>query len=284
MVQSLRSIDHVEDLLDRLRLDATARSRGAVVVEGPNDADVLSEVFSEDSLTFFPVDGRANVIEAAERLGDHYLSGVICVADADFDDEVNIRATQWFLVFTDNADLDTMCYASPALERVLAAWGSRTKLAAYGGVASVRASVADVVRPLSVLRRANALGGHCLRFDAIDLHTVVTKDPLELRTQGLIDRLASVSSVSVEKIAELLEGEEPVCFHTGSLLMRGRDCLTVVDIALRKVVGNLAHQQVKDGLARRSLVLAIRAADLATTPFVERVRAAAARALATPDG
>jgi hypothetical protein len=206
----------------------------------------------------------------------------VCVADADFDDEVLNRAAQWFLVFTDNADLDTMCYASPALARALDAWGSKTKLATYGGVDLVRAKVEDVIRPVSVLRRANVDHDLGLRFDAVNLYDVVSKESIALNLNGLVDRLSRASAVPVQEVAEMLDGDEPICIHTGSLLMRGRDCFTVVDVALRKAIGNLSHQQVKDGLAQRSVRLAVRAADLAHAPFVARIRTAATRAVGVP--
>src|SRR4051794_20513108 len=119
MAPSLRTLDQVTDLLDRLRLDSTARERGAVVVEGPTDANVLGTIAPAEDLLFFPAGGRNNVLRIADHLAQAYLHGVVCVADADFDGVVELRADQWFLVFYDNADLEAICYHSQALERVV---------------------------------------------------------------------------------------------------------------------------------------------------------------------
>ena len=86
------AVDHVADLLDRLRLDEQARSRGAVIVEGPMDATFITDVFADEGVSTFPVSGRNNVLRAADRLGLAYIRGVLCVADSDFDSEVDARA------------------------------------------------------------------------------------------------------------------------------------------------------------------------------------------------
>jgi hypothetical protein len=270
----------VEDLLDRLRLDTVARARGAVVVEGPTDADVFASSIPFGDLLFFPVGGRTNVLRAADQLVGAYLPGVVCVADSDFDDLTVTRADQWFLVFTDNADLEAMSYRSPALGRVLAVWGSATKLHDFGGPNALRAAIDDVVRPLSILRRESAARSIPIAFDALSLHDVVSTSGLKLNMAGVISRLATGSELARADIEALLTDESPICSYTGQLLTRGRDCLTVVDIALRKTIGSLSAQQVKDGLSRKSLFLAIREGDMAAAPFVERLGAALDRSLA----
>ena len=248
------------------------------MVEGPTDAEILSELLAA-AVAFFPVAGRVNVLRVADRLGQDYIHGVVCVADADFDDEAVERAEQWFLVFTDNADIEAMCYLSPALERILAAWGSRDKLTAFGGTPGVRAAVADVLQPISVLRRGGFAASVPIRFDEVSLHDVIARDGLSLNVVGLVDRLARASSLDQSVINGLLGGDPPTCVSTGQLLLRGKDCLMVVDIALRKEVGSLALGQVKDGLALRSIILAVREADFAATLFSHRLGDALARAL-----
>jgi hypothetical protein len=275
---SLRDIDQVQDLLDRLRLDRDARSKGAVVVEGENDAVILDNVTQTD-LRFFPVAGRVNVLRVADRLAETYLRGVICVADLDFDDECDGRTSQWFLIFTDDADPEAMLYWSPALDRVLREWGSNSKYNAYGGVDAVREQVDKIVSALALLRSWNAAVNAGLPFDTMDLSASINKQTLALNTTSLVDRLKQPGRVEATEIREALqETAEPTCPYTGRLRARGRDRLAVVGVALRSAIGSLSKQQVVGGLVERSLRLTSRPSDFATTPFMERLEAALARA------
>jgi hypothetical protein len=275
MAPSLRAIDQVVDLLDRLRLDAAARERGAIVVEGSTDEDFIAEALGGEDVAVFPVSGRNNVFSVADRLSENYLRGVICIADTDFDDEAQQRAGQWFLVFTDNADIEAIAYQSRALDRVLGVWASRAKLNAYGGLPALRKQIINVVRPVSILRRESATQDLDLKFDSINLYDVVDRSALSLNMTGFVDRLARASGLPSSTIANTLDaGSEPRCPHTGAMLMRGRDCLRIIDVALRKVIGTLSHQQVKAGFAEPSVMLAVRASDLRALPFVERLRSA----------
>jgi hypothetical protein len=265
---SLRSIDLVQDLLDRLRLDHVARRKGAVIVEGTHDATVLRNA-TELDLQFFPVGGRVNVLRAADRLDDTYLTGVVCVADSDFDDESDNREHQWFVVFTDDADLEAMLYWSSALDRVLDEWATTSKYKSYGGADAVREGVEPIVAVLAILRWWNLQEGAGLNFDSLDLQDVVSKKTVNLNVTGLLNRL-STPVADTETLRVALEGAPPTCPYTHRLRARGRDRLAVVSAAMRSVIGDLTKQQVAGGLVERSLRLAARPSDFAGTPFLAR--------------
>jgi hypothetical protein len=277
---SLRNIDHVRDLLDRLRLDHDARSRGAVIVEGVSDATMLAFSLDED-LSFFPLAGRVNVLRAADNLATSYLSGVVCVADTDFDQIAVQRTHQWFLVFSDDADVEAMLYWSPALERVLEQWASKKKYAEFGGCSAVRAAVELAVQPIAVLRAWNATSEAGLKFDSLDVSELVEKMDLSTNLVSLVGRLGKSPKTAAE-VQEALDLEPPVCPHTGRLLARGRDRLAVVGVALRHAIGTLSKQQIAGGLVEKSLRLATKQSDLSGTPFKTRFEAALVQALAQP--
>src|SRR5581483_10422446 len=167
--ESLRSIDHVRDLLDRLRLDRAARSQGAVIVEGPTDERLLSVILGRPELSFFPIVGRSNVRRSAEELNRAYLPGVVCVADSDFDDMAEKMSTIWFLVFTDNADLTTMLFLTPPLDRFLGEWARPEKLDQLGGSTGLRTLILRSLEELSALRRENAVRKLGIPFRSIDV-------------------------------------------------------------------------------------------------------------------
>jgi hypothetical protein len=280
---TLRGIDHVRDLLDRLRLDRAARARGAVIVEGPGDERILEETLRGLELSFFPVAGRPNVFRAADELGRLFLPGVICLADTDFDEEASARQDCWFLIFTDNADLSAMLFFSPALERFLREWASTQKLADIGGVASLRARIVQALDLVSRLRRGNALRHGSLAFDKVDFREVIDRGTFELKEQGLLARLAAGSGITRPDVAALAEPVETVCRYTGLPMVRGGDCIAAVAVSLRRLIGNLSAQQADWHLVDKSLRLAAREGDFDTAPFVARLSTQLVRSKAQPE-
>ncbi len=188
------------------------------------------------------------------------------------------RSAQWFLVFTDNADLDAMLFFSPALARVLEAWGSPEKLADLGGTPSLRQRIYDELKVVSVLRAVNAQENLGLPFDAIDLEDVVSVRTFTLNLNGLLDRMANASGHPRSLIEDRTSRDAPTCRQTGEPLVHGGDCLTMVGIALRRLIGALSKQQIANGFAERSTRLALHPGDLDATSFAKRVMQALAQA------
>lgn len=273
-MQRLQDIDHVEDLFDRLRLDRTARAAGVCVVEGPSDAGVYEGGTPLGTLKCFALNGRANVLRMADLLELSYLAGVICVADRDFDEEADARAHQWFLIFTDNADLEAMLFFSSALDRVLDEWGSREKVRAAGGVDGVRTLVCEGLVPLSRLRAANAREGLGWRIDAVPLEEILDRRSLVIARVSLADRLARACGAARDDVTAKCAASPGVCPETGAELARGRDLYVGVAVALRGRVGSLSNQQTRNDFVEKTMRLAVRPADLEGTPFVGRLKAA----------
>jgi hypothetical protein len=280
---SLREIDHVRDLLDRLRVDVPARSVGAVIVEGPSDQTILSRALQTPGVSFFPVGGRRNVLRASEALSERCLRGVVCVADTDFDDEAVGRAGTWFLVFTDNADLLAMAFVSPAFDRFVAEWASESKLEMVGGLQALRDLIRAALELVSKLRRGNALTGAGVDFGAVDLAELVEKSTLAMAEAKLLTRLAAASRLPKSDLDGLAKNDAPSCRHTGEMLLRGHDYAAVAATSLRKLVASLSAQQVKPPFVENSMRLTVRADDFHGTPFLERLETALTRALAEPE-
>lgn len=274
MATSLQAaVDPVADLVSRLRLDHAARARGAVVVEGPSDGDAYARAFGIDRRRVFSAAGRVNVLGVARALTDRPLRGVTCVADRDFDDAALEFSDSEFVVFSDNADMDMMLFTCAVLDRVVEAWGTRAKLKKLGGPASLRARVVECVAPLSSLRAANVVERWGVAFKDLRVVDLVNRDRLELNVRSVATKLAN-ASVSRDELEARSEADPPICPSTGTPLTSGKDAAAATDAALRKLAGNLSHQQVKDGLVARSLRLAVGLGDLSDTGFAERFESA----------
>jgi hypothetical protein len=190
-----------------------------------------------------------------------------------------------FLVFSDNADMDMMLFASGVLDRVVEAWGTRAKLRQLGGTVALRTRVSQCVAPLSALRAANVAERWGVAFSTLKVVDVIDQELLELEIRRVAAKLAN-ALVSPGELEARSSAQPPTCPSTGMPLMSGKDAAAAVDAALRKLVGNLSHQQVKDGVVVRSLRVGVGYGDLAGTPFAERFESALVSALgqATPEG
>jgi hypothetical protein len=273
-VSTKTSIDHVTDLVSRLRMDRAARLRGVIVVEGPSDKDVLSRALTINKRDIFPVGGRTNVLLVASALLATPLPGVTCVADRDFDPSEDDWDDANFIVFYDDADLEAMLIQTEVLDRFLDFWASSEKLGNFGGVDAVRRRLGDTLAPLSSLRAANAAQGWGLEFDSLPLQKLVNLETLEIALDRLLRRLASGSGRSERGLRMAAEAEPPKCPHTGRPLISGKDATGMLDVALRKAIGSLSMQQISDGLTRRGIQLGVGAGDLATTQFQTRFHVA----------
>jgi len=275
---SLRSLDPVADLLARLRLDKAARRRGAAITEGPSDNRVLNAALGISEKVLFPVGGQGNVLRCARALEDSPMSGVICLADRDFNASEEHWPEAWWLVFYDDADVEAMLVESEALTRVLEEWASKPKLERFGGIDAVRVLARESTGPLAILRAVNARESLGLPFDVIELQDLFEKKTGKLRIASLVGRFVERSQLDHAELEKALADQRPICPNTKKPLARGRDLIAVITILLRRLIGSLSKQQAGERFVERSLRLALRPGDLDDTPFRSRFDAAMQRA------
>jgi hypothetical protein len=268
---SLQDLDPVEDLLARLRLDHEARRRGVAIVEGPTDERVLSKALTLDRRRLFPVGGRVNLLRCAGSLEVERMSGIVCVADRDFDDADERWEKSTTVVFYDGADLEAMIVESEALDRLLEEWASKGKLERVGGANGVRKLLNEKTRPLAILRAANGRDSLGLPFDDLPMMDLFEKSRGDLKMGSMIDRL-SHGGVSRDELKECLSGEEPLCRDTHRPLRRGRDLMALLAIMLRRMIGSLSQQQVRHDFVARTMRLALAPGDFENMPFDARLR------------
>lgn len=245
------------------------------------DETILHSAMGVDKRTLFPVGGRTNVVRVAEALKDGPLSGVVCVADRDFDFNEESWQEYWWLVFYDNGDIEAMLIESEALARFLEEWASEDKLRAIGGVEGVRAVLRERVIPLSSLRAANARENLGLPFDSIEVMDVLDKASAAMRRPSLVGKFIAMGDWTHKELEEAMDTEPPSCPHTNEPLAKGRDLMSILSVLLRQMIGSLSKQEVQNRFVERSIRLAVRKGDLDGTPFKERLDSAVARATAS---
>jgi hypothetical protein len=223
------------------------------------------------------VGGRVNLLRCAGSLDEEPTSGIVCVADRDFDAADVQWAESTTVVFYDGADLEAMIVESNALDRVLEEWASKRKLERAGGADGVRKLLAERTQPLAILRAANARKNLGLPFDELPIPALVEKSQARIKEESLIGRLAS-ARIGRNDLEELLAQEEPKCLDTGRPLRRGKDLMALLAVMLRRMIGNLGHQQARDDFVERTMRLALASGDFEDKPFTGRFHSALAMA------
>ena len=192
----------MQEYFDRFKVANTIRMlreeghTGAILlIEADNDARWLHKFLDPQRSRLVPTFGKATALDA---LGDVEMDGgVLAVVDADFDHILGRQSSSDNAIRTDLHDVECMLLASPALEQVLAEYGSSGKL---GGLSGANAPIRDVLlaagRPVGAFLLA-ALPDHPtsdplfsgLRFTELPFSDFLDKETLR------IDRLALVRVV-----------------------------------------------------------------------------------------
>ncbi|MGQ2910679.1 hypothetical protein [Aeromicrobium sp.] len=275
MNSSLREYD---SLPDRLRLHRQVETRAILIVEGPTDSRFLRSVLPI-AADYFVAGGRRDVIEACgEAVNAHKIGRIAGIVDRDFDDFVQSSTESGLpIVSYENADLEAAIFNSSALEDLLTEFAVESKLEALGGVEGVRERVREILRPVSILRRANALQAWGLAFDNVSLEGRLKISSPELNVRDYVAALLRNSprhSASDGAPLKAVENDDtPMCPDSASLLFRGRDAAAVLAVLLRRVVGSLSHQQSSaDSIERMMRVSASGRPVDEDAPWVKRLR------------
>ena len=102
-----------------------------IIVEGSTDVKVYKGLTVEGEVRFIDAREKSVLVEAIRLLNADHQTGVLAIADADFD---RLPPLQLFnepnLLYCDHHDGETMLIDSPALEKVLRELGSSEKIRA----------------------------------------------------------------------------------------------------------------------------------------------------------
>lgn len=251
---SLRRYDRIAD---RIRAHRQVDARPVLVVEGGSDERLATSVLPEGSVVFFRGNTRSVVLEVAERSGPLGIDRIACLVDRDFDDVVADAEARGLPVLAyDGADLEDMLLQSPSGVRAVEELASETKIQEYGGAQTILSVSRDNVSSISRLRRVNALLELGLDFDAVNLYKRIGSGTLVIDVPAYCMALAQASETQLtasDLEQHATDGDPPTCPRTAVMLVRGRDALTVVGVALRKLIATLRKEQTDPELLAATL-------------------------------
>ncbi|MEA5619583.1 DUF4435 domain-containing protein [Cronbergia sp. UHCC 0137] len=232
-----------------------------LLVEGSSDKTLYERLVDNSECQLISYSNRKPsskfcVIEIIKILDKNGFHGVIAIVDADFDHLGITPYSNPNLFRTDTHDLETMLLNSPALEKVIAEFGSEEKITRFGQ--DIRTVLLEVGTPIGYLRWVSQLDGLNLTFNGIKFSSFINELTLELDQIKLIQEVKNKSqafaldskNLQHRLISQQSSNDDPwqVCC--------GHDLVEILSIGLRKAIGSAKASDVESTCLERSLRLA----------------------------
>lgn len=239
---SLREFDRP---IDRIILHKQASKRCVLLVEGPSDQRVLSNVIEDAS--WFPLASKSNVLEALDELVRRNVDGVLGIVDRDFDfqskDCSSISRSR--RLYYERRDLESMLVGMGTLSGIMANCGSAAKIDTLGGADRLVSKLIEAVMPIANLRSKNELNRWGLNFDKVAIDRFIDKRSLHFKVTSYCASLYRTSdeSPSVGELEIIAQG--PALDEYGP---RGKDIIAAAGVALRSVAGSLEKSATSESL------------------------------------
>ena len=229
----------------QIRLTRQLHKGSFLIVEGDTDARVFGRFVSPDCHIEVGF-GKANVIDALDRLEDEGFQGAVGVIDADFDRILGVRYDVENLCVTDLHDFDLTIFLSQALDRYIAEYADPDLLKRHfnSDVNSLRVRLLQASCPIGYCRYVSAQFDLMLYFRDVRYDQYLDEASLHVDFAALHVELIRRSDTrcTVDSLAAHCRGEAGRGHDVGQLA-NGHDVATVLGVAMRSLIGNKKYQQ-----------------------------------------
>ena len=241
-----------------------------LVVEGPDDLAFWSAQKAAECEAVVG-EGKANVIGCMGRLEGEAIDGVLAVVDADYDVLMEEPTGEPNVLRTDAHDLECMLCRAPALDNVVAEYGSAEKVAAMDVRSELLARALVFGRVRWALLRLGREAGEGVEVPSVEAawDQVVDRetwkvdgDRLRAKIQKRLGEDAELSAV----IDALPDDADP--WH----VVHGHDMVKLLRFGLLRVLGSMEVRHGQTDIAR-ALRLAMSKEDLRATALGAGIRA-----------
>lgn len=250
-----------ERLANKIRLLRSQFSGAVLIVEGDTDARIYRRYVLPTHCNIEIAHNKDNAIRGLTILEQEQFVGVLAIVDADFQRLEGGLSTNLNVFLTDTHDIETMMLRSPALDKILAEFGSEQKITAL--VTQVEKSLHDVLlaagAPIGYLRWLSLRQNLALKFEELDFRKFVDERLLTTDSQILIQTVKNKSQQHHLDVAEVLK--QLVALHDEGhdhwQVCCGHDLLEILSVGLRKAIGGaFSTAEIKAEVIERSLRLA----------------------------
>jgi Protein of unknown function (DUF4435) len=227
-----------------------------VIVEGDTDSRVYKNFFGKNNCQTQVAHNKSNTIKALEILRKDNITGVLAIVDADFDNLEAKNQNVANLFLTDFHDLECLILISPALEKVLAEFGSENKINKFSQ--DIRETLFEIGSFIGYFRWISLSDELHLTFEDLDFGKFIDAKSLIFDLNVFIAKVKNKSqrhdintSQITRQINELASNN-----HIKEQVACGKDVVEILSVALQKCLGTNNSNNVTTEIIARDLRLA----------------------------
>ncbi len=225
---------------NQIRLRRSSFSGTFLLVEGSSDNVFYQRFIDKIVCQIVVMAGKIRVIGVLDILNKSNFDAVLAIVDADFDRLENSVYEGVNLLYTDTHDLETMLIDSPALDKVIAEFGSEEKIAKLQ--LDVRISLVEAGRSIGYLRWISQCDRLNLTFSDLKFSKFIDDKTLQMNELDLIQEVKNKSqafSVKTEYLQQRIADEKNKGFNPWQVCC-GHDLVEILALGLRKAIGTMS--------------------------------------------
>lgn len=247
----------VERDANAIRLRRSTFSGTFLLVEGSSDKLFYDRFIDRKICNIVVQSGKARVIEVLELLQKSNFHGVLAIVDADFDWLEGFLDDNPDLFRTDLHDLETMLINSPALDKIIAEFGSDDKITRFGE--DIRTVILENGVIVGYLRWISKIDdGLNLTFNGITFSSFIDEKTMKIDQSKLIQEVVNKSqahSLNNKDLQQRINSQKDEN-HDPCQVCCGHDLVEILSLGFRKAIGSYQPSEVKPDILERSLRLA----------------------------
>jgi Protein of unknown function (DUF4435) len=247
---------------NEIRMIRSSFAGSFLIVEGNTDKKVYQNFIEPKHCQIKCVEfkndsNKKRVVEIIEILNtDNKFTGAIGIVDADFDNLEAKSQNVANLFLTDFHDLECLILISPALEKVLAEFGSENKINKFGK--DIRETLFEIGSVIGYFRWISLSDELNLTFEDLDFGKFIDKNNLNFSLDSGITTVKNKSQKLNIDNAHISQQINNLALqnHDKKQVTCGKDLVETLSLALQKVLGTNNSNSVTSDIVARDLRLA----------------------------
>lgn len=223
-------------VLAEIEMMRSAYSGSYFLVEGVYDSKFWKRRVCQGEVALIDCEGRANLLQVAEKVCGNGVPGVLGIYDPDFDRHFGLHHHDTVLAITDENDLDVTLIASAALEHVLHEFADADKLKSFEiNNGPVGKHICAVATKFGQLRYLNQVNSYKVDFDELSPYRFLDVDAWTLNLNDLYHQFCVKANITTEIL--LSEVARLDAKTDGWNFCQGHDCLKIAAQGMKKILG-----------------------------------------------
>jgi hypothetical protein len=252
------------DIAQEIRQERQVHKGSFLLLAGESDIKRFGKFVDQDGCSIQNCFSRQNLLEAIDILTDEGFSGVLGLADAEFD-RIEGHAQSEGIIFSDSHDFDLDFIRTDSLHRYLTEVAHSDKCNELGGPEGVRAWLLEACKPLSVLRYITRVQDLGIRLDQVDYRQICIDGCVDVDLLAY-HLSASQSNTSVDDLKSMLKSYVTQNFDLLQLT-NGNDLSAMLGLALQGHLGDRKPDQAFGAEVKIHLRLTFSEEDFVHTPL-----------------